>query len=172
MMIARIINFYRRRFWSPKKYAKYLGVKFGEGCHIATRTFGSEPYLITMGDNVQITNDVKFFTHGGSWVFRKDTPNFDVFGKITIHNNVYIGNNALIMPGVTIESDVIIGAGAVVTKSVPSDSIMGGNPARIIGSLTDLKKRISKYNLNTKGYDLKQKREYLMSLSEDMFIRK
>ena len=171
-MIKRILNFYRRRFWTPKKFAKYLGVNFGSNCHIATRNFGSEPYLITIGDNVQITNDVKFFTHGGGWVFRKEEPNFDVFGKITICNNVYIGNNALIMPGVIIESNVIIGAGAVVTKSVPENSIVGGNPAKIIGSLTDLKGRISTFNLNTKCYSSNEKREYLLSLSEEMFIRK
>src|SRR5690606_13502105 len=118
VMVKRILNVYRRYFWSCEKYAKFLEVQIGEKCSIATKNFGSEPYLIEIGNYVQITNDVKFFCHGAAWVFRKHNPKFDFFGKIKIKNNVYIGNNALIMPGVTIGNNVIIAAGAVVTKSV------------------------------------------------------
>jgi len=56
---------------------------------------------------------------------------------ITIGNNVFIGINALIMPGTTIGDNVIIGGGSVVRGDVPSDSIMIGNPATRIGRLTD-----------------------------------
>lgn len=85
-------------------------MKIGKGCAIGTIKFGSEPYLIEIGDYVQVTTDVSFSTHGGGWVFRRKHPKFDFFGKITIGNNVYIGNRAMIMPGVTIGNNVIIGA--------------------------------------------------------------
>ena len=87
----------------------------------------AEPYLITIGNNCQITKDVKIFSHGGSNVARIFSSKFDVFGKVNIGDNVYIGNNSLIMPGVTIGSNVLVAAGSVVTHSVPNNVVIGGN---------------------------------------------
>lgn len=65
-MIKRILNFYRRNFWIPEKFARYLGVKIGENCNIQQNvSFGSEPYLIEIGSHVRITNGTKIYTHGG-----------------------------------------------------------------------------------------------------------
>jgi acetyltransferase-like isoleucine patch superfamily enzyme len=69
--VCSIINTYRKLFWSKEKYARYKGVKIGQGCNIQTINWGTEPYLIEIGDNTQITKGVSFYTHGGSWVFRK-----------------------------------------------------------------------------------------------------
>jgi acetyltransferase-like isoleucine patch superfamily enzyme len=171
-MIKRVINLYKNIFWTPIKHAKSMGVQIGEDCAIATRNFGSEPYLIKIGNHVQITNDVKFFAHGGGWVFRQKTPNFDVFGKIVIKNNVYIGNNALIMPGVTIGSNVVVASGAVVTKSIIDGNIVGGNPAKVIGKVKDLESRLTPFNLDSKGMDYKTKKNYLLSLGDEKFIIK
>ncbi len=135
-MITRIFNYLNRQYkiktMNPSDYARSLGVKVGENCDIGISYFGTEPYLIEIGNHVQITADVRFFNHGGSWVFREKNPNFDYSGKIKIGNNV------------------IIGASVVVTKSIPDNSIVGGNPARIIGNVNELFERISKYNLNCK----------------------
>ncbi len=90
-MINSILRLYRRYFWSCEKYARFLGVKIGKNCDIQTRNFSSEPYLIEIGDNVQITTDVKFFCHGAAWVFRKNYPKIDYFGKIKIGDNVILG---------------------------------------------------------------------------------
>jgi len=171
-LIKRIISTYRRKFWAPIKYAKYIGVSIGNDCMIATKYFGSEPYLISIGNHVQITNDVKFFTHGGGWVFREKYPDFDTFGKIVIKNNVYIGNNTLIMPGVTIGNNVIIGSGTVVTKSVNDGDIVAGNPGKVIGTTDVLELKLLPYNVNTKKHSVLQKKEILLNLSEDKFIKK
>ncbi|WP_277012813.1 acyltransferase [Flavobacterium lindanitolerans] len=168
----RIVDLYRRYIWSCEKYARYIGVKIGKNCSIATRNFGSEPYLIEIGNNVQITNDVKFFCHGAAWVFREKDPKFDFFGKIKIGNNVYIGNNALIMAGVTIGNNVIIAAGSVVTKSVGDNSIVGGNPAKILGNVDDLEKRMAGYNVETKGLSYEDKKRRLLNLDDNKFIIK
>lgn len=106
------------------------GMRIGNDCEIYDQiSFGSEPYLITIGDHVRITRGCKFITHdGGVWVLRhlKDMPNLDLFGSITIGNNVHIGMDAVIMPGVRIGDNCIIGCGAVVTHDVPPGEIWGG----------------------------------------------
>lgn len=93
------------------------------------------PFLIEIGENVQTTKDVRFTNHGGGWVMRQKYPNFDFLGKIKIGNNVYIGNSSIILAGVEIGDNVIIGAGSFVTKSIPPNSIVGGDPAKIITTI-------------------------------------
>jgi acetyltransferase-like isoleucine patch superfamily enzyme len=172
ILIKRVINIFKKTFWTKEKYLRHTGVKIGQNCSIDTLLFGSEPYLIEIGNHVQVTSGVKFFTHGGGWVFRDKHPLMDTFGKIKIGDNVYIGNNAMLMPGVTIGNDVIVGAGAIVTKSVPNGSIVAGNPARIIGTLDDLEKRIVGYNLNSKNMSNVEKKKFLLSLNDEKFLKK
>ena len=171
-MKTKILSLYRRIFWKRDDYARHLGVKVGKDCNIKISTFSSEPYLIELGNHVQITNGVKFFTHGGGWVFREEYPDFDTFGKIKIGNNVYIGNNAMILPGVEIGNNVIIGAGSIVTRSVPDNVVVTGIPAKIVSGLNDFKEKNLKYNLNIKKLNPKEKKEFLMSVSNDKFIKK
>ncbi|MFD1094253.1 acyltransferase [Salegentibacter chungangensis] len=171
-MVRRIINLLKKVFYSNEKYARQIGVSIGDKCKIATTNFGSEPYLIEIGNHVQITQGVRFFNHGAAWVFREEIPAFDVFGKIKVGDNVYIGNNALIMPGVKIGDNVIIGAGAIVTKSVESNKVIAGNPAKVIGEVEDLKKRIAPYNLSSKGMSYEKKKTFLLSQPENKFLKK
>jgi acetyltransferase-like isoleucine patch superfamily enzyme len=172
-MIRKIRYILNILLYSPEQYARNQGVIIGNNCNIQTRDFGSEPYLVEIGDNVQITNGTKIFTHGSGWVFRDEFPKFDTFGKVKIGNNVYIGNNSLIMPGVTIPSNTIVAAGSVVTKSYKEEGcIIGGNPARIIGNLQSLKNKLIPYNLNSKGLSYQKKKELLLELSQDKFINK
>lgn len=114
----------------------HAGVRMGKNCEIFPNVqFGSEPYLIKMGDNVKITDDVLLLPHdGGVHVLRnlKLLENADVFGPITIGNNVFIGMRSIILPGVTIGDNCVIGAGSVVTRDIPANSIAAGIPAKII----------------------------------------
>ena len=123
-------------------YAKYLGVNVGEGCRLYITSFGSEPFLITIGNRVTITAGVKLLTHNGStWLIRDDKGRRYDYKPIEIKDDVFIGTNSIIMPGVVIDSEVIVAAGSVVTKSIPQGSIVGGNPAKIIGSYKEYKQR-------------------------------
>ena len=138
-MLNRIIKKMRIIFSNNDNYIKLLrksGVKIGEECEIYKDVvFGSEPYLIEIGDHVRITNGCKFITHdGGVWVIRQlmDDNEIDLFGKIIVGNNVHIGMNCIIMPNVKIGNNVIIGCGAVVTKDIPDGEIWGGVPAKFI----------------------------------------
>ena len=172
-MLKKIIFLYRRYFYSAEKYARYLGVKIGQNCRIATKNFGSEPFLIEIGNHVHLTWGVSFINHdGGVWVFREKWPLFDVYGKIKIRDNTFIGNNTLIMPGIEIGENCIIGASSLVTKSIPPNSVVAGIPAKFIMNTDDYLKKILPLKTNTKGLSLKKKKELILKLNEDQFIIK
>ncbi len=85
---------------------------------------------------------------------------------------MYIGNCALILPRVTIEENVIVGAGAVVTKSIPANCIVAGNQAKIIGKIDDLLRNSLAYNLNIKNLVYKAKKNYLSNINNRLLIKK
>lgn len=158
---------------SPIRYARMIGVRIGNNCLVyRSMEWPSEPYLVTIGNNVQLTRGVAIHTHGGGNVIRREIPDFDTFGKVIIKDWAYIGAHAQIMPGVTIGEGSIVAAGSIVTKSVPDAMVVGGCPAKILCSVEDYKERNIKYNLKTKGLSALDKKAYLLSLSDDMFIRK
>ena len=158
---------------SPVKYARMIGVNLGKNCLVyRSMEWPSEPYLVTIGDNVQLTRGVAIHTHGGGNVIRRQVNDFDSFGKVVIRDWAYIGAHAQIMPGVTIGEGAMVAAGAVVTKSVPDRMVVGGNPAKIICSVDDYLERNLKYNLKTKRLSKKEKKQYLLSLDDDACIKK
>lgn len=127
------------------KYSENIGVKVGDNCRIFTRNFGSEPFLIKIGDNVTVTKGVQFITHDGSGSLFKDSKGRRYYyAKIEVGDNVMIGVNSIILPGVKIHDNVIIAAGSVVSKSIPENSIVGGVPAKIIGRVDEFSNRALK----------------------------
>lgn len=76
------------------------------------------------------------------------------------------------MPGVTIENNVLIGAGSVVTKSVPPNVIVAGNPARILCTLDDWYNKNINYDLGTKGLSYEAKKKILQETDLNKFITK
>ena len=83
---------------------------------------------------VTVTSGVVLLTHDGStWLFNDDKGRRFLYKKTIIKNNVFIGINSIIMPGVVLQDNVIIAVSSVVTKSLPSGVIVASNPAKIIG---------------------------------------
>lgn len=122
-------------FRGKEAYARSLGVRIGSGCRILIHDFGSEPFLVTIGDRVTVTTRVLFLTHDGStWLMHDARGRRQRYGAITVGSDVFIGAGAILMPGVTVGDRCVIGAGSVVTKSVPAGSVVAGNPARWITS--------------------------------------
>lgn len=102
-------------------------VKIGDFCTIKSGVFlwdgiqlGNHVFI---GPNVTFTNDK----------FPKSRIKPDKFERTYIEDNVSIGANATILPGITINKNALIGAAAVVTKNVPENAIVTGNPGRIVG---------------------------------------
>ncbi len=136
--------------FKPVKYAKKIGVNVNGALHIYGKVgWSTEPWIITLGNNVHITDGVKFLTHdGGTLLFRSRVPDLEITKPITVGNDVYIGNNVIILPGVNIGNNVIIGAGAVVSRDIPDNSVAVGVPARVIKSADDYFEKIKKESLH------------------------
>lgn len=100
-----IIKKLKYKLWrhshTPEEYARRIGVNAGEDFHIYGEVvWSTEPWFITVGDNVHITDGVRFETHdGGTLLFRKDVPDLEVTRPIVLGSNVYIGNCAIVMGG-------------------------------------------------------------------------
>lgn len=126
-------------FWFRLWRVRRKGLTIADDCRIVGfPDFGSEPYLITIGKHVGIADEVAFITHdGGTHVFRDQERYRKVikYGRIHILDNCIIGKRAIIMPGVTIGPNSVIAAGAVVSRSIPPNTVATGNPAKPIMSI-------------------------------------
>jgi acetyltransferase-like isoleucine patch superfamily enzyme len=130
----------------PVGYVRSLGVKVGSDCrfiNVASIRFGSEPWFITIGNHVTVSGEVRFITHdGGVWVLRDEYPNIDVMAPIVIGSNVFVGLQVMIMPGVTVGNNSVIGARSLVTHDVPADTVVAGHPARRLCSTVEYRERM------------------------------
>lgn len=110
------------------------GAVIGEDVSLLSATIDKNAAcLIEIGNNVTITN-ATILAHDAS---TKRFLGYTKIAKTQIGNNVFIGWQAVVLPGVTIGDNVIIGAGAVVKSSIPSNSVAVGNPARVICTLDE-----------------------------------
>ena len=169
-MILKILIEKMLKHHNYVKFLRKKGCQIGKDCEIySSANFGSEPYLITLGNHVRVNSGVNFVTHdGGVWVVRKysvglnNAEKIDFFGKIKNGDNVHIGTNATIMPGVEIGNNCIIGCGAIVTRSIPDNSVAVGVPARVIETIDEyIVKHIKDFDY-TKEMDRNEKKKYLL----------
>lgn len=135
-------GYHRAEFLKKRHYFKTQG----EHCYLQPWNYGTEPNLISFGNNVHLASNVSFINHDISvFMFRYMDPNTQFEGRtgeITIGNNVFIGANTTILYDVTIGDNVIIGAGSVVTKDIPDGVVAAGVPCKPIGSFDDYKHKL------------------------------
>lgn len=165
LRFVRIFPVNSFRIWLLRK----LGVKIGDRCRLFRADWGTEPYLIELGDHVVVSNNVRFLTHDGAvWVFRDEHPGLDVFGTIRIGNNVCLGFNTVLLPNTEIGDNCIIAAGSVVKGKIPENSVVMGNPGKVVMS-TDMQKRLvlmSRFKFTSKGMSFQRKKKMLLDFFE------
>lgn len=133
---------------SGEEYAEYLRrhgnfYEIGQDCSILTSTVFTDPAYVRIGNNVHFSSSF-LIGHDGSIAMLNSAYNvkLDSVGKIDIRDNVFIGFNAIILPNVTIGPNAIVAAGAVVTKDVAEGDIVAGIPAKPIGRVENLVKKL------------------------------
>ena len=155
MIKSFLITLYKLIMPDNIEKARKLGVTIGNNCRLNDfPSWGSEPWLITLGEHVEVSTKVSFITHdGATWCFRDKERYKNVirYGKIVIKDNSFIGANSTILPGVTIGPNSIVGAASVVTKDVEPDSVYAGVPAKRICSLDEYAEKCLE---QTPNYDL------------------
>ena len=125
-----------------------MGVRVADTARVFTLNFSSEPWLIRIGDHCAIAPDVTFVTHDATIVFKDKHDSLTGFGKIDVKYNSYIGVNSTIMPNVTIGPNAVVGAGSVVTKDVPPETVVAGNPARVICTLEEYEQKAKENHID------------------------
>ncbi len=110
-----------------------------------------DPAPVTIGDNCFIASNVAIYTAGHPLHHEQRNKALEYGIEVKIGNNVWIGGNTVINPGVTIGDNTVIGSGSVVTKDIPSGVIAVGNPCRVLRKITDEDK---KYYFKDREYDL------------------
>ena len=87
---------------------------------------------VKFGDNVFVSPNCAFYTAGHPLAYKERNKGLEYAKPIKVGNNVWIGGNVTVLPGVSIGDNVVIGAVSVVTKDISSNVIAVGNPCRVI----------------------------------------
>lgn len=124
----------------------------------------SHCWLIEIGDNVTMAPRVHILCHDAS---TKQFLDYTKIGMVSIGNNVFIGAETVVLPGVTIGNNVIIGANSTVTHNVPDNTVVAGSPAKVICSLDEYLDKEQKRMKNSVCYG----EEYTLRKNVSMELR-
>lgn len=143
------------------------GLRLGRDVNIVPPiNFGSEPYLISIGEKTTISFDCAFITHDAATrVIRNlpdGNPDTGYFGPIKIGENCFIGARSTILAGVTIGDNTIIGACSLVNKDIPSNVVAAGNPCKIICTLDEYRKKHKDDFMYMVNLTYERKKEFLL----------
>lgn len=160
----------RLRHKDPMRYQieryRLSGARIGEGVRAFSPISSPEAYLITIGDNVTVSTGVRFCTHDNS-VIKIFPDATDFVGPISIGENSFIGMNSILMGGVSLPKQCIVGAGSVVTKSFSEEGcVIAGNPARRIGNIHQILEARGAFCFNFRGMSHSQKRAEILAHPE------
>lgn len=117
-------------------YCDYgYNIEIGEDFYANVNCVVLDEAKVTFGDNVFVAPNCGFYTASHPFDVAQRNKGMEYARPISIGNNVWIGAQCCILPGVTVGDNSIIGAGSVVTKDIPANSLAAGNPCRVIREL-------------------------------------
>lgn len=166
-----------------RKICEWLRVEHGvasrveeaiaKGCNVGNNVdfvsppdFGSEPYLITIGDNTTISFDCAFITHDAATRVIRNLPDGNpetvIYGPIKIGHNCFIGARSTILAGVTIGDNSIIGACSLVNRDIPANVVAAGVPCKVICTLDEYRQKHEKEFLYMVSLPYEEKKRFLM----------
>ncbi len=142
-------------------YFRKAGMKIGDGCNICCNIMTMEPFMVEIGNNVTISGNVVLITHDNS-VSKLGVNDNDIFGRIVIGDNCFIGQNSVILYGVELAENIVVAAGSVVCNSFSeSNIVIAGNPARKVGSWETLKTKSIPYVMSrSKARELAEQEDF------------
>lgn len=141
-VVGKLLDAPQGAFINPPFYCDY-----GKHIHVGKNFFANynctiiDVAPVTIGDNCQMAPNVAIYTAGHP--VYPDTRNsaYEYGIEVTIGHNVWIGGNTVILPGVHIGDNAVIGAGSVVTHDIPAWVVAAGNPCKVIRPITEADKR-------------------------------
>lgn len=142
-LIKKAMYRHRSSSQSYMAHLRKLGMRIGEGTTfydpLTTIVDETRPWMISIGQNCNITAGVTILTHDYGWSVIKGYYG-DIIGssgRVVIGNNVFIGTQTTILAGVKIGDNVIIGANSLVNKSIPDNCVAVGNPCCVVKTLDE-----------------------------------
>ena len=125
-------------FLNPPFFCDYgSNIFVGKNCFINYNCTILDNGKVTLGDNCMLAPNVSIYTAGHALYPDSRNLGYEYGIDITIGNNVWIGGNTVILPGINIGDNVVIGAGSVVTRDIPAWSFAAGNPCKVIRKITE-----------------------------------
>ena len=154
-----------RLYRDPVRYFRSQGVEIGQDVEIfgaSLFTFGSEPYLVSIGNQVTISHNVDFITHdGGLRIARAKYPNAFLYGRIQVGDRCFLGAHCVLLLGARVGVGSVIGSGSIVTGEIPAGVVAIGAPAKPVKTIEEYIQGKRDLWVDTRGLTPDAKRELL-----------
>lgn len=154
-----------RLYRDPVRYFRSQGVEIGEDVEIFGAnlfTFGSEPYLVSIGNQVTVSHKVDFITHdGGLRIARSKYPGAYLYGRIQVADRCFLGAHCVLLPGARVGAGSVIGSGSIVAGEIPPGVVAIGAPAKPVKTVEDYIQGKRNLWVDTRGLTPDAKKELL-----------
>lgn len=142
-ILKKILGKTGETFWiEPSFWCDYgYNIEVGENFYANHNLVILDGAKVSFGDNCFVAPNCGFYTAGHALDVEQRNQGLEIAWPIKVGNNVWFGGNVVVMPGVTIGDNAVIGGGSVVTKDIPSGVIAAGNPCKVIREITEEDKK-------------------------------
>jgi acetyltransferase-like isoleucine patch superfamily enzyme len=155
-----------RLYRDPARYFRNQGAEIGEDVEIFGPnlfTFGSEPYLVSIGNRVTISHNVDFITHDGAMRIARATHHGAyLYGRIHVADDCFLGAHSVLLLGARVGAGSVIGSGSIVTGEIPAGVVAVGAPAKPVKTVEEYIEGKRHLWVDTSGLTPEKKRELLL----------